>query len=111
MATTEDFNKLAVCAGKVVKVEDSPKVRKLSYELQEDLGKELGIRRSCAQLSQNYSKEESEGRLVAAVANLPLRQIGLVASKVLTLGFPDNGIDVGFILPMRDIQLDGRIYW
>ena len=57
MATFEDFQKLDIRVGKIVEVEDFPEAKKLSYKLKIDLGKEIGIKKSCAQLVKNYTKE------------------------------------------------------
>lgn len=110
MATIEDFEKVDIRVGRVVKVEDFPEARKPSFKLQINFGKELGIKKSCAQLPQNYKKEELEGKLVAAVVNFPLRQIGPAVSEVLTLGFPDEEGNAVLIMPTKDVPLGGRLF-
>ncbi len=110
MATIEDFDKLDIRVGKVVKVEDFPEARKPSFKLQIDFGKELGVKKSCAQLPQNYNKEELEGKLVAAVVNFPPRQVGPTISEVLTLGFPDPAGNAVLITPTKDVPLGGRLF-
>lgn len=110
MATIEDFEKVDIRVGKIVKVEDFPEARKPSYKLQIDFGKELGIKKSCAQLPQNYKKEELEGKLVAAVVNFPPRQIGPAVSEVLTLGFPDEEGNAVLIRPTKEVPLGGKLF-
>lgn len=110
MATIEDFDKLDIRVGKIVKVEDFPEARKLSYKLQIDFGKEIGIKKSCAQLPVNYKKEELEGMLVGCVVNFPSRQIGPAVSEVLTLGFPDEEGNAVLISPTKDVPLGGRLF-
>lgn len=110
MATIEDFDKLDIRVGKVVKVEDFPEARKPSFKLQIDFGEELGIKKSCAQLVTNYNKEDLEGKLVACVVNFPPRQIGPVVSEVLTLGFPDEEGNATLIIPTKDVPLGGRLF-
>ena len=110
MATIEDFDKLDIRVGKVVKVEDFPEARKPSFKLQIDFGNELGVKKSCAQLPQNYKKEELEGKLVAAVVNFPPRQIGPAVSEVLTLGFPDKEGNAVLIMPTKDVPLGGKLF-
>lgn len=110
MATIEDFDKLDIRVGKVVKVEDFPEARKPSYKLHIDFGDELGIKKSCAQLPQNYKKEELEGKLIAAVVNFPPRQIGPAVSEVLTLGFPDDDGNAVIITPTKEVPLGERLF-
>jgi tRNA-binding protein len=76
MAVYEDFQKLDVRVGKIIEVEDFPQARKPSFKLRIDFGDDIGVKRSCAQLTQNYTKDELDGRLVLGVVNLPRRQIG-----------------------------------
>jgi tRNA-binding protein len=110
MATIEEFEKLDIRVGKVVKVEDFPEARKPSYKLQIDFGKELGIKKSCAQLPANYSKEELSGMLVACVVNFSPRQIGPATSEVLTLGFPDRDGNAVLINPNKEVPLGGKLF-
>jgi len=110
MATIDDFDKLDIRVGKITKVEDFPEARKASYKLQIDFGKELGIKKSCAQLPANYKKEELEGMLVGCVVNFPPRQIGPAVSEVLTLGFPDTDSNAVLITPTKDVPLGGRLF-
>jgi tRNA-binding protein len=90
MAVYEDFQKLDVRVGKIIEVEDFPQARKPSFKLRIDFGDDIGVKRSCAQLTQNYTKDELDGRLVLGVVNLPRRQIGPAVSEVLILGVPDE---------------------
>ena len=110
MATIEDFDKLDIRVGKVVKAEDFPEARKPSYKLQIDFGKEIGIKKSCAQLPENYKKDELKGMLVGCVVNFPSRQIGSTISEVLTLGFPDDSGNAVLIRPTKDVPLGGRLF-
>lgn len=110
MATYEDFQKLDVRAGRITEVEDFPEARNPSYKLKIDFGEEIGIKKSCAQLTQNYSKEDLKGRLVLGVVNFPPRQIGPAASEVLTLGVPDANGECILISPDKEIPLGARLY-
>ncbi|MBI2798543.1 tRNA-binding protein [Candidatus Saccharibacteria bacterium] len=110
MISIEDFDKVDIRVGKIVEVNDFPEARKPSYKLKIDFGKEIGIKKSCAQLPQNYSKEELEGKLVAAVVNFPPRQIGPTTSEVLTLGFPDEDGNAVLITSTKDVPLGGKLF-
>ncbi len=110
MATLEDFQKLDIRVGKIIEVEDFPEARKPSYKLKIDFGKEIGIKKSCAQLTQNYSKKELKDKLVLAVVNFPPRQIGPAVSEVLTLGVPDKNGECILIMPDNNVPLGGKLY-
>ncbi|MBI2543127.1 MAG: tRNA-binding protein [Candidatus Aenigmarchaeota archaeon] len=110
MATFEDFQKLDIRVGRIIEVEDFPEAKKPSYKLKIDLGKEIGIKKSCAQLVKNYTKEDLKGRLVLCVVNFPPRQIGPAVSEVLTLGVPGEDHECILIEPERDAPIGGKLY-
>ena len=110
MATFEDFQKLDIRVGRIMEVEDFSEAKKPSYRLKIDFGSEVGIKKSCAQLVTNYSKEQLKGMLVLCVVNFPPRQIGPAVSEVLTLGVPGNNHECVLIQPERDIEIGGRLY-
>lgn len=110
MATYEDFEKLDIRVGKIIEVNDFPEARKPAYKLQIDFGSEIGIKKSTAQLPQNYTKEELQDRLILGVVNFPHRQIGPAVSEVLTLGVPDEDGNCILITPMKDTPLGGRLF-
>ena len=110
MATIDDFLKLDIRVGKIVNVEDFPEARKPSYKLTIDLGPEIGIKKSCAQLPLRYSKQQLKGKLVLCVVNFPPRQIGPAVSEVLTLGVPDGTGECLLIAPDKEVPLGGRLY-
>lgn len=110
MATSEDFQKLDIRVGKIIKVEDFPEARKPSYKLTIDLGSEIGIKHSSVQIVKNYKKEGMEGKLVLCVVNFPPRQIGPFLSEVLTLGVPDKNNDCILVQPEREVPIGGKLY-
>lgn len=110
MATIDDFQKLDIRVGRIIDIEDFPEARKPSYKLQIDLGPEIGIKKSCAQLPKNYSKEELKNKMVLCVVNFPPRQIGPAVSEVLTLGVPDGNGECILITPDCEVLLGGRLY-
>ena len=105
----EDFIKVDVRVGRIVRVDDFPEARKPAWKLVIDFGPELGEKRSSAQIT-NYSRDELEGSLVVAVVNFPPRQIGPVRSEVLTLGVPDEQGRVILLRPDREVPLGGRMF-
>ena len=109
MATIEEFQALDLRVGRVLEVEDFPQARKPAYKLTIDFGP-LGIKRSSAQLTQLYRKEDLRGRLVVAVVNFPPRRIGPFLSEVLVLGAPDEAGNVVLLALERDVPLGARIY-
>ena len=110
MAAIEDFKKLDIRVGKIIEVEDFPGAKKPTYKLKIDFGKEIGIKKSCAQLVKNYTKEELKGKLVLGVVNFPARQIGSAVSEVLTLGVPGEDGECVLIEPEREVSIGGKLY-
>ena len=110
MATIEDFQKLYVRVGRIIEVEDFPEAKKPAYKVRIDLGSEIGMKHSCAQLTANYSKDDLRGKLVLCVANLPPRRMGPVVSDVLTLGVPGKNGQCVLIMPEREVELGARLY-
>lgn len=80
-----DFAKVDIRVGRIVDVQDFPEARRPAWRLWIDLGPDMGVRKSSAQIV-NYPREKLMGRLVLAVVNFPPRQIGPFRSEVLTLG-------------------------
>lgn len=106
----DDFMKVDIRAGKIVDVQDFPEARKPAYKLKIDFGEEIGTKKSSAQITKHYSKDDLLDKTVLAVVNFPPRQIGPFMSEVLTLGVPDKDNEVVLISPDQDIPLGGRLY-
>ncbi|MDO8428991.1 MAG: tRNA-binding protein [Candidatus Diapherotrites archaeon] len=105
-----DFEKLDIRVGKIIEVLDFPEARKPAYKLKIDLGKEIGIKWSSAQLVQNYSKKELIGKQVLCVVNFPEKNICLFKSQVLTLGIPNEQGNCVLITIDQEVPLGGKLY-
>jgi len=95
--------------GKILDVEDIPNAKYTTHKLIIDFGDELGKKVSGARLI-TYKKEELVGRLILAVVNLPLRQIGKLISEVLVLGVPDRDGECILIEPEKNVEIGGKLY-
>ena len=104
----DDFLKVDMRVGRIVEVEDAPDVKKPSYRLVIDFGP-LGKKKSSAQITKLYSKEQLLGRQVIAVVNFPPKQVGKFVSEVLVLGLVKDGGEVILLQPEREAPLGSRV--
>ena len=106
----DDFLKVDIRVGRIIRAEPFPEARKPAFRLWVDFGPEIGEKKSSAQLTAHYSVDDLPGRKVVAVVNFPPRQIGPVMSEVLVLGVPDEDGEVVLLTPDKDVPIGGRMY-
>lgn len=110
MISYEDFQKVDIRVGRIVRAEPYPEARKPAIKLWVDFGGEIGEKRSSAQITKHYTPEGLVGRQVLGVVNFPPRQIGKFVSEVLVLGLPDAEGEVVLIGPGHDVPVGGRMF-
>lgn len=109
MLTWEEFEKTEMRVGTIVDVNDFPEARKPAYQLTIDFGTEIGVRKSSAQITKRYTKEELLNRQIVAVVNFPKKQIGKFMSECLVLGAVGTEGDVVLLAPDSRIENGLRI--
>ena len=104
-----EFERVELRAGTVVEVEEFPEARKPAYKLTIDFGAEIGQRRSSAQITALYSKEDLLGRQVMAVVNFPPKQIGPFMSQCLVTGFTREDGAVVLVSPVETVPNGAKL--
>ena len=106
----DDFLKADIRIGTIIEAEEYPEARKPAYKLRIDFGPAIGVKKTSAQITANYTLDELPGRQVAAVVNFPPRQIGKFMSEVLTLGFADEAGEVVLFAPDVKVPNGSRLF-
>tara|TARA_Y100000022_G_scaffold61424_2_gene52681 strand:+ start:118 stop:450 length:333 start_codon:yes stop_codon:yes gene_type:complete len=110
MITFNDFEKIDIRVGTIVQTSVNDKANKLSMLLVIDFGESIGLKKTSAQLIQNYNPDDLLGKQVAAVINFPPKQIGKMISEVLVLGFPDKDRNPILIMPSQKVPNGGKLF-
>lgn len=106
----DDFMKVDIRTGRVIKAEPFPEARKPAIKMWVDFGEEIGVRKTSAQVTDHYTPESLIGKQVMAVVNFPARQIGPFMSEVLVLGVPDGTGAIVLVSPDQATPIGGRMH-
>ena len=108
--TFDDFLKVDIRVGRVIRAEPYPEARKPAIKLWIDFGPDLGEKKSSAQITAQYTPDALIGRQVMAVVNFPPRQIGRFMSEVLVLGLSDSQGDIVLLGPDKEVPVGARMH-
>ncbi|MEL1255339.1 tRNA-binding protein [Flavobacterium sp. DGU38] len=107
--TWSEFERTDMRVGTIIEANDFPEARKPAYQLTIDFGAEIGIRKSSAQITKRYQKQDLINRQIVAVVNFPKKQIGKFMSECLVLGAVGEEGDVILLAPDFKIENGLRI--
>ena len=105
----QEFERTEMRVGTILEANDFPEARKPAYQLHIDFGEAIGLRKTSAQITKRYAKEDLIGRQVIAVVNFPKKQIGKFMSECLVLGAVGNEGDVVLLSPDFKVENGLRI--
>lgn len=106
----DDFMKVDIRVGRIVRAETFPEARKPAIKLWIDFGPGIGEKKSSAQITVHYAPDDLPGKQVIAVTNFPPRQIGPFMSEVLVLGLADADGEIVLLSPDHDVPEGGRMH-
>lgn len=110
MITWNEFNKIDIRAGTIVRAEVFAEAKKPAFKLWVDLGPQIGVKKSSAQITQVYDIKDLVGKQVACVVNFPPKQIASFMSEVLVTGFPDKTGNVVLTSIDKPVPNGGRLF-
>jgi len=106
----DDFLKIKICVGTIISAEESFGLKKSSIILKIDFGPEIGVKKSSAQLRENYNCKDLINEQIIAVINFFPKQVGSLISEVLVLALPDDSNNPILVLPEKKIKNGMRLY-
>jgi tRNA-binding protein len=109
LITFDDFMKVEIHAGTILEVNDFPAARKPAFQLTIDFGEKIGVKKSSAQITKLYTKEDLIGKQIIAVTNFPKKQIGNFFSEVLVLGTVADDGTVTLTTPSLKVKNGERL--
>lgn len=107
--TWSEFESVELHVGTIIAAEDFPEARKSAYKLTVDFWWEIGIKKSSAQITTHYTKEELVGKQIVWVVNFPPKQIGKFMSEFLCTGFYREDGSVILAVPERDVPNGAKL--
>ncbi len=105
----EDFQKVELCVGTIVEVDEFPEARRPAWKLTVDFGGSIGVKRASAQITDLYSKDNLVGKQVVGVVNFPKKQIGPFMSECLVTGFVTDDGPVVLAVPDKPVKNGTRL--
>ncbi|GJL60879.1 MAG: tRNA-binding protein [Nitrospirales bacterium] len=105
----DDFIKVELRVGRIVSAALFPDAKKPAYMLHVDFGKDIGMKKSSAQITGLYKPEELVGKLVVTVVNFPNKQIGPIMSECLVTGFHNESGEVALCVPDKPVPLGTKL--
>ena len=99
-----DFEKVIMCSGTIVDVQNFPKARKPAYIITVDFGPSIGVKKSSAQITDLYTKDELIGKQIIGVINFPVKQIGPIMSEFLITGLINKNGTVVLAVPDKEVE-------
>lgn len=106
----DDFLKIDIRVGTIIEVKEFPEARNPAYKLKIDFGTEIGIKKSSAQITDNYNIDDLIGKQICAIVNFAPRQIGPFMSEVLVLGFSDKDQNIILVSPEMNIENGNKLH-
>lgn len=106
----KQFEQVDLRVGTIIRAEEFPEANKPAYQLWIDFGKEIGIKKSSAQITDLYSTTELIGKQVVGVVNFPPKQVGPFTSECLVTGFHRDDESVVLAVPDKSIPNGSKLY-